>query len=88
MLDFRDRVIAAMHDIARAAAGRRAAVVTHGGVVGVVYRFVREMPLDAKRDYALFNASINRFRVIDGRWILDVWGDTSHLDGIASVDGP
>lgn len=86
VLDFNERVMSVMRDIAREAAGRNAVVVSHGGVVGIVYRFVREMPLDAKRDYALFNASINRFRVIDDRWHLDVWGDTSHLEGRASLD--
>jgi 2,3-bisphosphoglycerate-dependent phosphoglycerate mutase len=85
-LAFRDRVVAAMTDIAIESHGERAVVVTHGGVVGIMYRHVREMPLEAKRDYALFNASINRFRVVDGRWHMDVWGYTSHLEGLAAID--
>ena len=79
MIEFRERVLAAIHEIVDRHAGSRVAVVSHGGAVGAIYRFVREMPLDAKRDYPLWNASINRFRVVDGRWQITVWGDTSHL---------
>jgi probable phosphoglycerate mutase len=83
---FRDRVIAALTDLADAHQGRRVVVVTHGGVVGVMYRHVMHIPLDARREYALLNASINRFRYVEARWILDVWGDVSHLDGLDSGD--
>jgi 2,3-bisphosphoglycerate-dependent phosphoglycerate mutase len=83
---FHERVMAAMRDIVIEAAGQRVLVVSHGGSIGTVYRFVREMPLEAKRDYALFNASINRFRVVEERWHLDVWGDTSHLEGDAAPE--
>lgn len=79
---FRDRVIPALTAIARASEGQRIVVITHGGVVGVMYRLALEMSIDEKRRYALFNASINRFRFVDARWQLDVWGDVSHLDGL------
>lgn len=83
---FRDRVMDALHDIARAHQGRRVAIVTHGGVVGVLYRHVMNIPLDSRREYSLLNASINRFRRVTERWFLDVWGDVSHLEGLAAAD--
>lgn len=85
-LAFHARVVEVMADIAGRCAGERVAVITHGGVVGIMYRHVRGMALDAKRDYPLLNASINRFRMVDGRWNLDTWGDVSHLDGIPRDD--
>ena len=85
-VEFRERVMAAMRDIVSVCAGQRVVVMAHGGVVGMVYRTVRDMPLEAKRDYALFNASINRFRVVEDRWFVDTWGDVSHLDGAAALD--
>lgn len=83
---FRDRVMDALHDIARLHQGRRVAIVTHGGVIGVLYRHVMNIPLDSRREYALLNASINRFRRVTDRWFLDVWGDVSHLEGIEGAD--
>ncbi|HEY6721314.1 MAG TPA: histidine phosphatase family protein, partial [Burkholderiales bacterium] len=76
---FRDRVITALQGIAARAVGRRVAVITHGGVLGVLYRQAMNIPLEAKRSYSLANASLNHFRFADGRWLLDAWGDVSHL---------
>jgi probable phosphoglycerate mutase len=76
---FRDRVMAALGRVAAAAGGRRAAVITHGGVLGVAYRHIAGVSPDSKRDYALHNASINRIVCSDGRWSLESWGDVAHL---------
>ena len=83
---FRERVVQVFDEIAQAHLGARIVVVSHGGVVGVMYRHVMEMSIEEKRRYALFNASINRFRYVDARWHLDVWGDVSHLDGLLPDD--
>ena len=85
---FRDRVIPALTEIARASEGSRILVITHGGVVGTLYRHAMSMSLDEKRRYALFNASINRFRYVDDTWHMDVWGDISHLDDLLPRDEP
>lgn len=83
-VQFRERVVAAVERIAAGASGRRVVVVTHGGVLGVMYRLVSAQPLDARRTYALQNASINRLRYSQGKWLLEAWGDVSHLDGEVS----
>jgi 2,3-bisphosphoglycerate-dependent phosphoglycerate mutase len=85
---FRDRVIPALTEIAHAGEGSRILIITHGGVVGTLYRHAMSMSIDEKRRYALFNASINRFRYVDDTWHLDVWGDTSHLEGLLPGDEP
>ena len=84
---FRDRIVAALERVAAGTAGRRAAVVTHGGVLGIAYRHVTGMRLDSKRDYSLHNASINRIAYAGGRWSLEVWGDVAHLP-TDSIDRP
>jgi len=76
---FRDRVVTALEIVAARTRGRRVAVVTHGGVLGAMYRQAMNIPLDAKRDYSLANASVNHFRFAGSRWLLDAWGDVAHL---------
>ncbi len=79
-IQFRDRIVAAFSDIARRHPGGRPVVVTHGGVIGSLYRVALELPLDAPRVYTTKNASVNRFKFDSERWVLEVWGDVSHLD--------
>jgi probable phosphoglycerate mutase len=79
-VQFRDRILAALAEIARRHPGQRSVVVTHGGVVGSMYRVAMELPLDAPRVYTTRNASVNRFGFDAGRWVLEVWGDVSHLN--------
>ena len=76
---FQARVVLAFESIAERAGGRRVAVVTHGGVLGALYRHVMNLPLDAPRSWTMLNASINRIRIQAGRWSLDRWGDVTHL---------
>jgi probable phosphoglycerate mutase len=68
------------------AKGTRVAVVTHGGVLGILYRHTANIPLEEKRSYSLANASLNHFRFTAGRWLLDAWGDVAHLPA-ESLDG-
>lgn len=79
-VQFRDRIVAALAGIAQRHTGQRSVVVTHGGVVGAMYRVALELPLDAPRVYTTRNASLNRFGFAAGRWVLEVWGDVSHLN--------
>lgn len=85
-VQFRDRVLAALTRIARRAGGRRVVVVTHGGVLGVMYRHAAGLPLQAARTYSMQNASINRLRYAGNRWELESWGETAHLEN-AAPDG-
>jgi probable phosphoglycerate mutase len=76
---FRDRIVAALERIA--AAADHAAVITHGGVLGIAYRHATGAAPDSKRDYVLHNASINRLAYSGGRWSIEAWGDVAHLAG-------
>jgi len=83
---FVDRAVRALTRIAQFAQGGRVVVVTHGGVLGAMYRHATGLPLNAKRDFPLKNASINRLRFARGAWALTAWGDVSHLDDRARDD--
>jgi len=87
---FRDRIVAALERVAARSEARHAAVVTHGGALGIAYRHVTDMLLEAKRDYSLHNASLNRIVYSGGRWSLEAWWDVAHLPGGSgdSIDKP
>ncbi len=76
---FRIRVLDALERIAGAHAGRRIAVVAHGGVLGVLYRHAVQQTPGARVEYSLANASVNHVRFGAGRWTIEQWGDVAHL---------
>lgn len=80
--EFIDRVLVALHEIAAAYVGRTVAVVTHGGVLDVVYRNARALAWDAPRDHLMLNASINRLQAQTGPLRLQIvdWADIGHLE--------
>lgn len=79
---FIDRVLAALHDVALAHAGSTVAVVTHGGVLDVLYRHARALTWDAPREHQMLNAAINRLSATASPLRLTVidWADIAHLD--------
>jgi probable phosphoglycerate mutase len=84
--EFAARVLPALERIAETSAGDRVAVVTHGGVLSVVYRQAMTVPPDAERGYTLANASVNRVRFGSGGWFIELWGDVAHLADAAADD--
>ena len=77
--EFHDRILAAFEALARAHAGRRVAVVTHGGVLAVLYRIVHDIPLAHAHKVAISNASYNAVAFDAGAWSLEAWDETDHL---------
>lgn len=86
VLQSTDRMVACLNELAARHAGRQVLVVTHGGVLGAFLRHVLGIPPGASRRFKRFNASWNVFTCEDGRWFLETWGDTSHLDHALSLD--
>jgi 2,3-bisphosphoglycerate-dependent phosphoglycerate mutase len=84
---FGARVLGALERIAGAHRGQRVAVVTHGGVLGVLYRHAANLAHDSPREYLLANASVNHVRFGSGRWVIEQWGDIAHL-GQEAADDP
>ncbi|AMM25370.1 histidine phosphatase family protein [Variovorax sp. PAMC 28711] len=84
--DFHARIVAAMGTIATAHAGGRVLVVTHGGVLDMVWRTAQGLSLSGPRQSEIPNAGFNRIRIADAATpsridIID-WADTRHLDDL------
>ena len=74
----------ALRNITQEAAAERVGIVTHGGVLGVLYRTAMGIPLDTPRTYTTPNAAVNHLRYVDGSWVIDRWADVDHLADEAS----
>jgi probable phosphoglycerate mutase len=77
--DFRDRTVAAVTRLAQAHRGQSIALVTHGGVLDLLYREATRVALDAPRTWQLANASINRLLHSGEGLVLIGWADVWHL---------
>jgi probable phosphoglycerate mutase len=78
--DFRSRVVATVDRLAQAHVGESIALVTHGGVLDLLYREATRVALDAPRSWQLANASINRLLHSGEGLVLVGWADVRHLD--------
>ena len=82
MKQFHARVWATVRDLAQQTASQRVAVVTHGGVLDMLWRSAHGLPLSGPRDCRIPNAGINRLRWLNGRLHIDTWADDGHLSGL------
>ncbi|SEK15516.1 MULTISPECIES: histidine phosphatase family protein [unclassified Variovorax] len=81
--EFHTRIIAALGTIAAAHKGQHLIVVTHGGVLDMVWRTAQGLSLSGPRRSDIPNAGFNRIRIADPARpdaieIVD-WADTRHL---------
>ena len=81
--EFHTRIIAALGSIAAAHKGQYLIVVTHGGVLDMVWRTARGLSLSGPRQSDIPNAGFNRIRIADAARPDDIeiveWADTRHL---------
>ena len=80
--DFHARVMRAMHALLASHAGRRVVVVTHGGVLDMLWRTAHALPLHGARVCDIPNTGINRLRWVDGGLQIVQWADAEHLAGL------
>ncbi len=85
-LQLYNRVKGILAKIIRKHKGHNILLVAHGGVLDCIIRHTFGIPLNKKRNFSLFNASINRFTVGNGEWKLESWGETSHISDIPVTD--
>ncbi len=76
---FHSRVLTAVRELAAAHAGRRLVVVTHGGVLDMLWRSAHQLPLSGLRECLIPNTGVNRLRWAGGALQIDGWGDAAHL---------
>lgn len=77
---FSARVVACLLRLADLHAGQTVALVTHGGVLDIVNRFVRGNPLELPRDFHIPNTGLNWVVAGPTGWRIESWAETRHLD--------
>jgi probable phosphoglycerate mutase len=83
---FHDRVVAGLDALGARHAGEQIAVVTHGGVLTVVFKHVLGLAINAPRHFSVPNTSYNLIVDEGDGWRLETLRDVSHLDGEALDD--
>lgn len=74
------RVSATLHAIAAQHPGEHIALVSHGGVLDMLYRLATGQALNAPRTWELGNCAINRLLYTPESLTLVGWADTQHLE--------
>jgi 2,3-bisphosphoglycerate-dependent phosphoglycerate mutase len=78
--EFHTRITTALQRIASANVGRNVLVVTHGGVIAAVYRWLNGLPVSSPHRVEIPNVGYNRVSASGAAWQIEVWGDTSHYE--------
>lgn len=76
---FHTRVLEAVKQLAALGAGQRLTVVTHGGVLDMLWRTAHGLPLHGLRECEIPNTGLNRLRWAGGTLHIEQWGDAAHL---------
>ena len=79
---FHARVMDAVKHLAEQHPGRRLAVVTHGGVLDMLWRTAHGLPLSGLRTCDIPNTGLNHLRWRQGTLDILRWADASHLEGL------
>ena len=81
--EFHTRIVAALAAVAAEYKGQHLIVVTHGGVLDMVWRTARGLSLSGPRRSEIPNAGSNRIRIADPARPEEIeivdWADTRHL---------
>ena len=81
LLALRERVLAAVNELAARHVGEQIALIAHGGVMDVLYRAATRLDVQAARTWQLPNTAVNRLLWTPEGLSLVGWADTTHLDG-------
>lgn len=76
---FHARVLAAVRALARQHEHKTLVVVTHGGVLDMIYRTALALPLSGPRQSDIPNAGLNRVRIQGEAIEIMDWADARHL---------
>ncbi len=82
LIVLRDRIVTTVNEMAVRHPGQQIVLVTHGGVLDILYRTATRIDLQAPRTWSLTNTAVNRLLWTPAGLSLVGWGDTSHLDAL------
>ena len=80
---FHARVVGAVRALAARHPGQRLAIVTHGGVLDMIFRTVHALPLVGPRTCPIPNAGLNHLRLRGDELEIVRWADDAHLAALA-----
>lgn len=81
LLTFHQRIIEAFNQIALQRPNQKLAVIAHGGVIEMVWRYIQQADLSTPRHYKIVNASVNHFAINqEQQWQEIAWAQVAHLD--------
>ena len=86
LLQLRERVVAAVDEIAARHPGEQLMLVVHGGVLDILYRAATRLELQAPRTWDLSNTAVNRLLWTPEGLGLVGWADTGHLQDDGALD--
>ncbi|MBZ4417042.1 histidine phosphatase family protein [Myxococcus sp. RHSTA-1-4] len=75
-----------LHELGNRHRGERIVVVTHGGVLSLLFRHSLGIPPEAPRTFSVLNAGWNQFDYHEGSLRLVTWGDVTHLRATSRDD--
>ena len=84
---FNDRSLLFIQEVVERHEGKNLLLITHGGVLEMVYRHATGRGLSTPRDFEIPNAALNRVEIGAAGWRVEVWADIGHLS-IALDDLP
>lgn len=79
LVQFAERVKQAVDTLAKNHPNQTIAVVSHAGVLEIVYRKATGRPLHTPRDFVIPNCALNWFTFNKQGWHLEAWDDHHHL---------
>ena len=77
---FQQRCITCFEEISRKHLGEQILIVSHGGFLITIVKYVLGIPISSTSPFKLFNASINIVSLSNDEWILETLGDICHLN--------
>lgn len=81
--------LSAFTELARKHAGHSVIVVSHGGLIQGMFRHVTGIGFQEARRFSLYNCAYNSFIAQEqDEWLLETWGDISHLQERIAVGEP
>lgn len=79
---FYERIMDTLNFLATKFTNENLVVVTHGGVLDMIWRNARSLPLSGPRQCDIPNAGLNQVTWMNKNLEVKIWADTSHLEGL------
>ena len=80
------RILDCISQLAEKHGGETVIVVTHGGVLDLIYRHASGIPLEQPRNFPIPNTGISWLVIGEIEWCIEQWADTTHLGERGAIE--